>query len=86
MVNRRPIEIAGKFTTPPLLALAGGGFCGQGAAWVRPSPPAPLPPGEEDCRFTSMDRMDRILGRGLLRDCHPRIKYGVAMTDYSGYA
>ena len=27
MVNRRPIEIAGKFTTPPLLALAGGGFC-----------------------------------------------------------
>ena len=30
MVNRRPVEIAGKFTTPPLLALAGGGFCGQG--------------------------------------------------------
>ena len=45
MVNRRPIEIAGKFTTPPLLALAGGGFC-----W-RPLTPRPSPGGRGGLPF-----------------------------------
>ena len=48
MVNRRPIEIAGKFTTPPLLALAEGGFCGQGGRVGTPLTPGPSPAGIAD--------------------------------------